>query len=203
MNLVRARFALASAILLGVLALGACGTSPPTAYYDLNAAVPAGTAATSAPNTARRIIIVSTTVPGTVDRPQLVLSESTGRVAFAEFHRWSDPPRTAIPGTVAAQLTRALGGAEVWPSSVAAPADADVRVLLNVTRFDGALGEAADVEVLWTVRSGAVERTGRTAAREPANGADHAALVAAYARALGAVSRDLATAIRALPPPAR
>jgi len=188
-----------TAAFLAVLTLGACGTSPPTAFYALNAAAPA-TAVTPAA-AARRVVIVSTTVPATVDRSQIVVRDGAGRVTFSEFNQWSESPRTAIPGTVAAQLSRDLGGAIVWPSPVAAPADADVRVLLNVTRFDGALGDAADVEVLWTVRSGAVERTGRTAAREPASGADHAALVAAYARALGAVSRDLAAAIRALPPP--
>ena len=188
-----------TAALLAVLTLGACGTSPPTAFYSLTAGQPAATAAPAA--AARRVVIVSTTVPGTIDRSQIVVRDGAGRVTFSEFNQWSESPRTAIPGTVAAQLSRDLGGAIVWPSPVAAPADADVRVLLNVTRFDGTLGESADVEVLWTVRSGAVERTGRTAAREPAGGADHAALVAAYARALGAVSRDLAVAIRALPPP--
>lgn len=184
--------------LLATLALGACGTSPPTTFYALNAGVPAATETPAA--AARRVVIVSTTVPGTVDRSQIVVRDGAGRVTFSEFNQWSESPRTAIPGTVAAQLSRDLGGAIVWPSPVAAPADADVRVLLNVTRFDGALGDAADIEVLWTVRSGALERTGRTAAREPATGADHAALVAAYARALGAVSRDLAATIRALPP---
>ncbi len=188
-----------TAALLALLTLSACGTSPPTAFYSLNAGVPTATAAPAAG--ARRVVIVSTTVPGTVDRSQIVVRDGTGRVTFSEFNQWSESPRTAIPGTVAAQLSRDLGGAIVWPSPVAAPADADVRVLLNVTRFDGTLGDAADVEVLWTVRSGAIERTGRTAAREPATGDDHAALVAAYARALGAVSRDLAAAIRALPPP--
>jgi uncharacterized lipoprotein YmbA len=191
-------------VLLAVLTLGACGTSPPTSFYSLNAGAPAAaTASAPAAASARRIIIVSTTVPGTVDRSQIVLRDGAGRVTFSEFNQWSELPRSAIPGTVAAQLSRDLGGAIVWPSPVAAPADADVRVLLNVTRFDGALGDAADVEVLWTVRSGTVERSGRTAAREPAAGADYPALVAAYAKALGAVSRDLAAAIRALPPPAR
>jgi uncharacterized lipoprotein YmbA len=189
---------------VAVTALAAgCGSSPPTSFYTLSAGAPA--AATSAPaaNT-RRVIIVSTTVPAAVDRPQIVLRDGTGRVTFSEFHQWAAPPRSAIAGAVAAQLSRELGGAEVWPTPVAAPADADVRVLLNVTRFDGALGESADVEVLWTVRSGATERTGRTAAREAATGdADYGALAAAYTRALNAVSRDLAAAIRALPPPAR
>lgn len=188
---------------LAALAAGACGTSPPTTFYALNAGAPAAVAAAASAASARRVIIVSTTVPDAVDRTQIVLRAGASRVTLSEFNRWAESPQRAIPGAVAAQLSRDLGGAEVWPTPVSAPADAEVRVLLNVTRFDGALGESADVEVLWTVRSGAVERTGRTVAREPAAGADYAALVAAYHRALGAVSRDLATAIRALPPPAR
>jgi uncharacterized lipoprotein YmbA len=190
-------------VALATLAAG-CGSSPPTNFYTLSAGAPATTASAPAAG-ARRIIIVSTTVPATVDRAQIVVRDGAGRVTFSEFNQWSESPRSAIPGSVAAQLSRDLGGAEVWPSPVAAPADADVRVLLNVTRFDGTLGESADIEVLWTVRSGTVERTGRTAARESVAGssADYAALATAYTRALGAVSRDLTAAIRALPPPAR
>ena len=61
-------------------------------------------------------------------------------------------------------------------------------------------GDTATVEVVWTVRgrSGAT-RTGRTLAREAVSGADYDALAAAHSRALAAVSRDIAAAIRELP----
>jgi len=191
----RTRIALA---LTTALTLAACGTSPVPTYYSLSAATPAAAAATAAAGV-RRVVIVSTTIPDSLDRPQITLRESWGRVSFAEYHRWSESLKSGIPRTVAAQLSQDLGGAEVWPSSQAAPADAEVRVLLDVTRFDSSLGEAAQIEVLWTVRRGTTERTGRTIAREQTTDASYGALVTAHAKALGAVSRDLAAAIRALP----
>jgi len=57
------------------------------------------------------------------------------------------------------------------------------------------------VEILWQVSTakGGV-KTGQSAVREPAGGPGYDALVAAHVRALAAVSRDIAAAIRATQP---
>ena len=140
---------------------------------------------------------MSTNIPDSVDRPQIVVRDAGGRVSFNEFQRWDESLKNGIARTVAAQLSRDLGGVEVWPSPLAAPSEADARILLDVTRFDSVLGESAQVDMLWTVRRGTAERTGRTVAREPVADATYGALVAAHQRALAAVSRDLAAAINA------
>jgi len=178
----------------------ACGTSPTPTFYSLSASAPMPPTG-KAESPVRHVVIASTNVPDSIDRPQIVLLDSSGRVDFVEYQRWSESPRSAIPRTIAAQLSRELGGVDVWPSPAAAPADADVRVMLDVTRFESVLGKSAHIDVLWTVRRGGTERTGRTVATEPAASATYEALVLAHGAALGAVSRDLAQAIRTLPAP--
>ena len=71
---------------------------------------------------------------------------------------------------------------------------------VDIQRFEMTPGEAATVEALWSVRrvgGDAPRKTGRTVVSEPAGVAGYEALVAAQSRALVAVSRDLAQALRA------
>lgn len=84
---------------------------------------------------------------------------------------------------------------------------ADYKVMLDVQQFDSALGDAATLEVLWSVQpttkpttKGGELKTGRAVVREP-TGSDkgdkaYDALVAAHSRALKAVSHDIAAAIQ-------
>ena len=72
--------------------------------------------------------------------------------------------------------------------------------IIDLQRFDSTLGDAATLDVLWTVRlagSGKL-RGGRSVVREAAGVDGYDALVAAHARALASVSRDIAQAIDAL-----
>jgi hypothetical protein len=59
-------------------------------------------------------------------------------------------------------------------------------------------GEGVALEALWTVRRAGwgAPKTGRTVVSESAGSAGYEALVAAQSRALAAVSRDLAQALR-------
>jgi uncharacterized lipoprotein YmbA len=72
------------------------------------------------------------------------------------------------------------------------------RVQIDVPRFEAALGDAATVEVLWSVSppGKGLRAEGRSTVREPCAGPGFDAVVAAYSQALGAVSQDIASAIR-------
>jgi uncharacterized lipoprotein YmbA len=86
----------------------------------------------------------------------------------------------------------------VWSYSQANLGKADCQVLVDVQRFDSALGDAAVIEALWTIRlPGGVTKTGRSTVREPAAGAGFDAIVAAHGRALGRLSQEIADSIRA------
>ena len=131
-----------------------------------------------------------------VDRPQLVVRVAPNRVDILEQQRWAEPLHDEIPRVIAEDLSRLLGSSLVSTNFQHAGPEPQCRVLLDVVRFEAA-GEAVSVEVLWSLRraSGGASLNGRSLVREAAAGGGYDALVAAYGRALNAVSIDLARAL--------
>jgi hypothetical protein len=77
--------------------------------------------------------------------------------------------------------------------------NAEYRVQVDIQRFESTLGGTAVIEALWSVRRSpdGQPKTGRSLVQESTGGgAGYDALVAAHSRALAAVSRDIAVAIR-------
>jgi len=184
------------AALLAAAALAGCGSSPKSTFYTLSSGVPPQQAAATAPFS---VAIGALTVPDVVDRPQFVTRTGANQVTLDEFARWAEPLQREIPRVIADNLTRELNGALVSTYPQSANISADCKVLLEVQRFDSAPGDAATIEVLWTVRPAKGEaKSGRSVVREAAGGAGYDALVAAHSRALASVSRDIAAAVRAV-----
>jgi uncharacterized lipoprotein YmbA len=180
-----------------IVLLAACGSPPKERYYTLAAAASAPAAATGA--TTASIAVGPVTVPETVDQPQLVVRVAANELSMYEFQRWASPLKSEIARVIAANLAQELGTARAWSYSRATLPNPDYQVLVDIQRFDSALGEAVTIDALWTVRraAGGAPRTGRSSVREPTSGAGFDALVAAHSRALASVSRDIAGAIRA------
>jgi uncharacterized protein len=195
---VKTKFPLLAA-LLATAALTGCGSSPVTHFYTLNSAA---APAPAEGKVAYTVAIGAVALPDGIDRPQIVLRGAGSQVSFSEFERWVGSLKDEIALAVAANLKQSLGGAAVFAYPVSAGVNADVNVLLYVQRFDAVLGDAATVEVLWQVSPAkGAAKTGRSSVREPAGGAGYDAVVAAHARALAVVSRDIATAVRATQTP--
>jgi uncharacterized lipoprotein YmbA len=180
--------------MLTLAALGACST-PAASFYTLD---PVKVQQEPSAPHAISVVVASVSVPDLVDRPQFVIRVSENQVKLDEFSRWADSLKSQIPRVVAADLGQYLPGARVSVTGQGEEAMAAYRVRIEIQRFDGAPGDAATVEALWSVSppKGPATLAGRTVAREPCNGADSAALAAAYSRAIDAVSRDIASAIQ-------
>jgi uncharacterized lipoprotein YmbA len=183
--------ALAGALLAVV---GGC-SSPPVRYYTL-----APTAvATDAP-LGVSVAVGPATIPAVVDTQRIVLTVGPNELAPDDFNRWAAPLRDGILQTVAADLAVALGAGRVTLATNTGGPEPDYRVALEVERFDSVVGQTAIVEATWTVRrtAGGAVSAGRTVAREAVGGRDFGTLAAAHSRAVGRVSADIATAVRAL-----
>ena len=185
------------AVLLAAAVLAGCGSSPKSSFYTLSSGAVPQQAPGSAPYS---VAIGAVTVPEIIDRPQLVTQAAANQVTINEFARWASPLKSEIPRVIADNLTRLLNGARVATHPQSGNADTDYLLAIGVQRFDSALGDAATVEVLWSVRppKGGSPRTGRSVVREPVGAAGYDALVAAHSRALAAVSRDIAEALRSM-----
>ena len=187
--------------LLAALA-GCAGTpSPKTNYYALSvegssARQEQSGAAGTAPVT--RVSVTRVGIPGIVDRPQIVARTATNSVEIYDFHRWAEPLQEAIPRVIAGDLARALGPGHAISATILPGAPPDVRIAVDVQKFEATLGTGVVVEALWSVRPGTGEaRIGRSAVEEPAADGGHAGIAAAYSRALAAVARDIAGAVGA------
>ena len=196
----RAFTACCIALLAGLA--GCAGTpSPKTNFYSLSVEAPperaeSATGAAAAPVT--RVSVTRVAIPGIVDRPQIVSRTASNSVEIFDFHRWAEPLQEAIPRVIAGNLARQLGPGHAVSASIMPGLPPDVRVAVDVQKFEAAMGAGVAVAALWTVRAAAGEaRVGRSMVEAPSTEAGHAGIAAAYSRALAAVARDIAAAVSA------
>lgn len=189
----RAGFTATGTALWLALAAGGCGNSMPVRYYALEApsAIIRSTHET-------RISVGPLTLPEAIDRPQMVLRVGTNQLVIDDGHRWSAPLKRDIPRVLAAQLARRLPDTQFVAVSQQAALDADFRLLLDIQRFDSILGDAAEIEILWTLKSKDREilGSGEISVRETMAEPSHAALAAAHSRALARIAERLEPALR-------
>jgi uncharacterized lipoprotein YmbA len=143
------------------------------------------------------ISIGPVSIPAIVDLQEIVLRSGANQISLDEFNRWASPLRNNIALVVADDLANILGTSRA--TAVFGP-EADYRVAIDVQAFDSALGDAATLNALWTVRrvkDGKTE-TGRTLDRVSFSEKSYGALAAAHSHALSRMSADIAEAIRAL-----
>jgi uncharacterized protein len=175
-----------------VLLLAACGSSPPTRFYALDApgAAP-GVRALPGPS----IAVGPVTVPESVDRVQLVTRRAANEVRIEEFSQWAAPIGVEVARVVAEQLSLQRPDARV-ALSAAAPAQPDYRVTIDVRRFELTPGEGTALDAMWTVSAdGKVLKSARAAFTEPASDPSMEALVAAQSRSVVRLARDIAAAL--------
>jgi uncharacterized lipoprotein YmbA len=195
---------LAPRVLMALVALAASVTlagckSPNSSFYTLSP--DASLEHTGAPLPCA-VVVGPVTIPELVDRPQLVTRVSDNEVALNEFARWGEPLKSGIARTIAADLGQLLGNARVSVAGQAALVQETCRVRVDIVRFDSMPGDAATIDAQWVVRvpGKPLPLSGRSVVREPVGAGGDDALVAAHSRALAAVSRDIAAAIRSTQP---
>lgn len=177
---------------LALVLLAGCGSTPKAAFYTLRAGEPGQAAGVATMS----VGVGPVSLPEAVDRPQMVLRGQGNAVEIDEFNRWAEPLESEIPRVVAGGLAARLPEAYVAVFPFSASLEPDLRVELDVQRFESVLDAAALVEVHWVVkdREGHVVAKGRAVEREPA-AEGYQALVEAHARALDRVAAQIVPAL--------
>ena len=181
-----------------ILAAGCAATqSPKTNFYMLSVeGEPAPSRGDAAGGAVVRVSVLRAAVPGVVDRPQIVARIAPNRVEIYDFHRWVEPLQEAIPRVVAGNLARQLGPRYTVVAGVMPGLPPDVRVSVDVQRFEAAMDGGVTIEALWSVRPTAGEAlAGRAVIDERATEGGHTGIVAAYSRALAALARNIADGV--------
>jgi uncharacterized lipoprotein YmbA len=186
-----------------LIVIGGCGRTQTARFYTLNALTD--------PSTERQAVASDQDIalglgpirlPEYLDRPQIVTRVSPNEVRFAEYHRWAGPLAGDLSNILAENLASLLGTDHIalypWKSTT----PIDCRVEIEVSRFDGKPGDTVLLQSQWIVFSKDrtnVLRTKTSSLSEPVDGSGYEALVAAHSRALAALAREIAEAVRSLP----
>ncbi|MBZ0160204.1 MAG: PqiC family protein [bacterium] len=140
-------------------------------------------------------------LPDYLDRPQIVTRAGPNTLDLAEFDRWAAPLAETFPRILAENLAGLIPTDRVaafpWPKG----AQPDYEVTVEVTQLEGRLGGECVLIARWSVfgrESKALLTTGKSSLTESAGG-DYETLVAATSRLIGALSRDIATAVKTIP----
>jgi len=181
--------------LIAVAALTACA-SPPSRFYTLS---PIREAPPATPSSAS-VAVGPVSLPESLDRAEMVVQLDSNQVALDEFNRWASPLQTEIQLVLIENLVHLLGTSSVFRYPQGSAGASDFRVRIDVLRFESVPGEAAFLDVLWTVRGKNEKdrKTGRFTRREAVTDSSYDALAAAHSRALGTLSRELAETIRTM-----
>jgi uncharacterized lipoprotein YmbA len=95
----------------GLALIGACSSSPPTRFYTLSETAPeAGPAPQPG---AGSVLIYRVTIPGEIDRPQLVRQMDVNRLQISEEDRWAAPLDEMIRRVLSDDLARRLPSSPV------------------------------------------------------------------------------------------
>lgn len=177
--------------LILIAALSACGTSAPTHYYLLDAAM-AGNG-DNGPGS-ERIGIGPVRIPAYLDRPGIVTRTGDSEVNIDQFNLWAEPLDSAVPRLLAEAIhnhqPRLHPVPAPWPQALAPR----LRFRITIRRFDAAPGRAT-LNADWSLRrtdNDAVVADGSFGRSEPISGKTVGDRVDAESRLLDALAAKLA-----------
>lgn len=186
-----------------LLMLGGCASTPPSRFYTLSAlAGPEKFPETQTLTQGRTIGLGPIRFPDYLDRRGIVTRTGSNTLEIAEFHLWAGSLKDDFTRVLLENLYLLLGNDKIVLYPYGPAILPNLRVLMNVIRFDGDLGDRVVLEVGWLILEGEGKKEGFSQMSriiEPVGGSDYAALAAAESRALERLSREIAKALQALP----
>jgi uncharacterized lipoprotein YmbA len=192
-----------------LITLAACmplGTTTTTRFYLLEATAPnAAPAGAAHPFSHLSFGVGPVSIPSYLDRPQIVRRRDAHELKVNEFDQWAEPIGSAITRVMADNLAAATGAAGVYPHPWDRSAAIDMRIPIDIRRFDAAADGRVTLSAVWRIVDGGGRRRllerETTVTRSP-EGTEIAQLVAAMNAALADLSAAIAAALADLPPPA-
>lgn len=134
------------------LMLVACGVLEPVKdtsdSHLLDPTVPERTISGSRP----AVAIARPSLPGYLDRQQLVSRTDDGRVVMNRSHQWAEPLDTGISRVVAANLARLENSLNIQPVESFITMDYDSLLEIRVSRFEPDSSGALVLECTWKLQ---------------------------------------------------
>ena len=179
------------------LCLSACaGKSTSSKFYVLSAMPQSALSAAEGTT----IGVLPVAMPDYLDRPQIVTRASENEIKIDEFSRWAEPLKESFTRALVQNLSSLLDTVKVVKTTGSAGFPMALQVGVEVLQFDGTLGGDVVLIVKWGLfgEGGKKFVMGkRSTFKEPTGSATYEALVVAESRAVAALSREVAEAIKA------
>ncbi len=193
------RHLLAQYLIVATLSmLAGCAAAPPSRFYILShveadaSAQPAGRAVA--------IGVGPVELPMYLDRPQIAVRSGAHELLYSETHRWAEALQDNVTDVLAENLAILVPTDNVAVFPWGRSTTIDYQAVAEVSRFDADASGNVVLSVNWKLyreRSREVVAQKKTAFTEPVGGTGYTEIVAAQSRALAALSREIAGAIRA------
>jgi uncharacterized lipoprotein YmbA len=139
---------------LMLAALTACSASKPSNYYLLSPLPSPESPIRPASSDQLVVGIGPVTLPGYLDRPQLVTRASANRLDMSEFDRWAEPLQDMFSRILAENLSALIGTDLVYVLPQRHIPKLDYTVAVEVLRFDRSVDGEAELLARWTVLMG-------------------------------------------------
>jgi len=193
---------LAPLLAAALLVSAGCAQTPPTNFYILSSLPPEAAESLGTGGDKLSLGVGPATLPGYLDRPQVVALASSNKLELAEFHKWAEPLQENFLRVLAENLSILLTTDRVERLPMRRAVPIDYQVAVEMVRFDADLDGTALLVARWKI----LDRDGRkplimrkSSFTEPSlTGTDREAVVAAMSRAVADLSREIAAELRVL-----
>ena len=184
-------------IIAAVLLVGVgCSTTPPPTFYQLDE--PANTMLSGLMRGVA-IGVGPVNLPAYLDRPQIVTRATDHKLNLSEFNRWAEPLKESVTRVIGVNLSNLLETTRIYRVARRnKELPLDFRIELDIPRFDGKLGGDILLVARWSLYGSdeKVLMTKVSIITEPSGGEGYDNLITAQNRALQALSREIADAVK-------
>ena len=187
--------------IFSVMLVGCAGNSPST-FYMLRSIEGSRESLPSAESEKSISVLVGPiSLPGYLDRIQIVTVAGKNEMALDEFNRWAESLRDSFYRVLLEDLSSLLKTPKVYGYDREGANAVDYQVIIDVTRFDCVPGKEAVLTAFWTVKGtddSTPDIARKSVFRAPVSGTGFPGVVDAQNQTLTAFSREIALAIQSL-----
>ena len=184
------RIAGALPVIAALVLVGACSSTPPTRFYTLSDTAPEGTP----PAGVGWVRIVGVTIPGEIDRPELVRRMGPNQLSIAGFDRWAAPLDQTIRRALSDDISRRVPN----PSP-----GQQYSVSVDIHEFYGDGSCNVTLRAAWTLKQSppGIAQSVNEEIQVPSSGACTATLPGTMSIALGQLSDRIIAGVARMPAP--
>jgi len=187
------------ALTIGLALVTACGSSPPTRYYQLEERVSQTDNSSSSTLSVR---VGPLYIARYLQQPNIVTRQDDYQVEVAEFDRWVEPLEQSIGRILTTNLSDTLSSN--WVHEFGVGNDAierfDYQVLVTITRFDADANDTATLTAQWnlvTPQPSVTVLAKRTVLTQPVSSSSYSSQAAALSDLISELAKEIADNILA------